>query len=303
MESRLSLGTGTMIKCGWRDCPSLFSSEGDMLEHLFVRHVRNMHVNIEFLEGNSILLRLLPPQESRPPSTPSPNLPPSPTSSVGSNRTSGKVSARNRKSLFFCYFRSFSKNCSCRTFEEFHTPSESRLGVQSIPIQKQISLGSTATSKRSLSSDQIQSEAKKQKMEVNSPSQNPHRTVTSSTVQPVEKHDFDIPINYSTCSDAIQICQLMMDHIGKLPEKSFENPTNLEFCLPCLRFKGPCEVKHGPLAERLKNTWLTRYKEKMEEKGQGVTKALLLEQLGKLKKKYMNSGTVARKSNPSTNLV
>ncbi|CAL2027659.1 unnamed protein product [Caenorhabditis brenneri] len=277
MESRLSLGNGTMIKCGWEGCQSLFSTGADMNEHVFFRHMKHT----EFLEGSNYLLKILQPQESRPLSTPSPNLPPSPTSSIESNRTCGK-----------CQY----------TCEEFHTPAASRIGVSSIPIQKQISLGSTATSKRSLS-DQNQLEAKKQKMEVNSPSQNHHPIVTSSTVQPVEKKYVDIPINYSTCSDTIQICQLMLDYIGKLPEKRFENPGNLEFCLPCLQFKGPCEVKHAPLAERLKNTWLTRYKVKMEKKKQVPTKELLVEQLGKIKKFYMDRGTVARKSNPSTNLV
>ncbi|CAL2052047.1 unnamed protein product [Caenorhabditis brenneri] len=255
MESRLSLGNGTMTKCGWEGCPSLFSTGTDMNEHVSHRHMKH----IEFLEGNNILLRILQPQESRPPSTPSPNLQPSSTSSVESNRTCGK--------------------CQC-TFEEFHTPAESRRGVQSIPIQKQISLGSTATSKRSLS-DQNQSETEKQKMEVNSPSRNHQPIVTSSTVQP--------------------ICQLMLDYIGKLSEKRFENPANLEFCLPCLQFKGHCNEAHTPLAEKLKR--LTRYKDKMEKKRQVLTKEFFLEQFGKLKKLYMNSGTAARKSNPSTNLV
>ncbi|EGT50642.1 hypothetical protein CAEBREN_21586 [Caenorhabditis brenneri] len=204
MESRLSQGNGTMTKCGWEGCPSLFSTGTDMNEHVFHRHMKH----IEFLEGNNILLRILQPQESGPPSTPSPNLQPSSTSSVESNRTCGK---------------------------------------------------------------------------------------------PVEKKDVDIPINYSTCSDTIQICQLMLDYIGKLPEKRFENPANLEFCLPCLQFKGHCNEAHTPLAEKLKR--LTRYKDKMEKKRQVLTKEFLLEQLGKLKKLYMNSGTAARKSNPSTKLV
>ncbi|CAL2048785.1 unnamed protein product [Caenorhabditis brenneri] len=76
-----------MIECGMRGCSLLFPTENDMKQHVLVAHLLD-RLDDDFL--NNFLRWFLQHQVSPPPPTPSPNFPPSLTSSVGSNRICGK---------------------------------------------------------------------------------------------------------------------------------------------------------------------------------------------------------------------